>query len=296
MGTHQQIISDMRGNNGRTRWRTMKTFRHIQWMATALAVLIMIGPHPLYGALTQESARPQAVISDIRLASGGLLEGRLVDSQAQPVENATVAILHDRLEIARATTDANGAFHVGGLRGGVHQITGPTGTATCRLWQPGMAPPSARDSAIIITAGPLVRGQQLARQSGCQSGCPTGCNNNCQTGCRTVCQTFCPPNITQVSNCPPNQGTTVQPLATTLPATDRQGQLVQYQEAVPGTVMPGTVQGPPPGPYGQPPVVNSGYQGWGWNPEIRDIFIACGIAAAIAIPIAIANSGKRASP
>ena len=274
----------------------MKTLRYIQWMAAAAALVMMIGPHPLYAAQTQTNAKSQAVISDIRLASGGLLEGRLVDSQAQPVENASVAILHDRLEIARAKTDANGAFQVGGLRGGVHQIAGPSGTATCRLWQPGMAPPSARSSAIIITGGPLVRGQQ--------TGCPTGCNNHCQTGCRTVCQTICPTdcqpnsqsNMTQASKCPPNRATRAQALATTVPTTGPRGQKVQYEEAVPGTVVPGTVQGPPPGPYGQPTVVSSGFQGWGWNPEIRDIFIACGIAAAIAIPIAIANSGKRASP
>ena len=286
----------MRGNNGRTRWRTMKTLRYIQWMAAAAAVVMMIGPHPIFAAQTQTNANSQAVISDIRLASGGLLEGRLVDSQAQPVENALVTILHDRLEIARAKTDANGAFQVGGLRGGVHQIAGPSGTATCRLWQAGMAPPSARSSAIIITSGPLVRGQQ----TGCQVGCPTGCSNNCQTGCRTVCQTICPPgcepNLTQASKCPPNRATRAQPLATTMPTTGPRGQKVQYEETVPGTVVPGTVQGPPPGPYGQPTVASSGFQGWGWNPEIRDIFIACGIAAAIAIPIAIANSGKRASP
>ena len=103
--------------------------------------------------------------------------------------------------------------------------------------------------------------------------------------------------MAQVRNCPPNQATAVQPLATTLPTTtSRQGQRVQYEEPLPGTVMPETVQGPPPGPYGQPPVNSSGFQAWGWNPEIRDIFIACGIAAAIAIPIAVANSGKRASP
>ena len=80
-----------------------------------------------------------------------------------------------------------------------------------------------------------------------------------------------------------------------MPTTGPQGQKVQYEEAVPGTVVPGTVQGPPPGPYAQPQVVSSGIQGWSWNPEIRDIFIACGIAAAIAIPIAVANSGKRTS-
>lgn len=273
-------------------------------MAAAAAVVMMIGPHPLLAAQTQTNAKSQAAISDIRLASGGLLEGRLVDSQAQPVENASVAILHDRLEIARAKTDANGAFQIGGLRGGVHQIAGPSGTATCRLWQAGMAPPSARSSAIIITGGPLVRGQQTGCQVGCSTGCPTGCgngcNNNCQTGCRTVCQTICPPGfeakITQASKCPPNRATRAQSLATTMPTTGPQGQKVQYEEAVPGTVVPGTVQGPPPGPYAQPQVVSSGIQGWSWNPEIRDIFIACGIAAAIAIPIAVANSGKRASP
>jgi hypothetical protein len=264
----------------------MKTFRHIQWAAAALAVMMMVGPYPLYAAVQQTTSRSQAVISDIRLASGGLLEGRLVNSQALPVEQASVAILHDGLEVARARTDANGAFQVAGLRGGVHQIAGPSGTATCRLWQQGMAPPSARESAVVITRGPLVRGQQIA----CQNGCPTGCNN----GCRTVCQTVCPPgcqpsNAQQAVASLPNGTVAAQPVATTVGATNSKGQLVQYQEAVPGAV-----QGPQAGPYGQVPA-NPGRQTWGWNPHVRDLLIAVGIAAAIAIPIAIANSGGSGS-
>lgn len=271
----------------------MKTLRHIQWMATVAAVAMMIGPHALYAAQSRKTKQGQAVISDIRLASGGLLEGRLVDSQAQPVENARVAILHDGLEVAKAQTDINGSFQIGGLRGGVHQIAGPSGTATCRLWQEGMAPPSARDSAVIITRGPLVRGQQIGCSTGCQAGCQTDCNG-CNRGCRTVCQTVCPPG------CPPDlqqvtgQTATAGPLATTIPTTGLAGQTVQYQEPLPANAVPETGQGPPPGPYGQVPA-NPAIQTWGWSPQIRDLFIACGIAAAIAIPVAIANSGSNSS-
>ena len=274
----------------------MKNLRQIQWIATAFAVVMMIGPHAVYAAQQQTSSQKQAAISDIRLAGGGLLEGRMVDSQAQPVERASVAILHDGLEVARAQTDASGSFQVGGLRGGVHQIKGPSGTATCRLWQQGMAPPSARDSAVIITRGPLVRGQQI----GCQNGCQTGCNS----GCRTICQTVCPPgsqpNTQQAVVCPPNGTSTAQtaqtapPVATRTAPAGAKGRQVQYQEAVPGNVVPQTVQGPPSGPYGQV-APSPGIQTWGWNPQIRDIFIACGIAAAIAIPVAIANSGSSNS-
>ncbi len=268
-----------------------------------MAVIMMIGPQSLFAAQQQNNPRSKAVISDIRLASGGLLEGQLVDSRAQPIGRASVAILHDGLEVARAQTNANGSFQVGGLRGGVHQIAGPSGTATCRLWQQGMAPPSARDSAVIISRGPLVRGQQIACQTGCNSGCQTGCNSGCQTGCnsgcRTICQTVCPPgcqsNTQQAAAWLPNKAVTAQPVATTTPATSAAGRSaaarqVQYQEVVPGTVVPETVQGPPAGPYGAAP--NPGLQTWGWNPRVRDLFIACGIAAAIAIPIAIANSGS----
>ena len=275
----------------------MKTLRHIQWIATAFAVVMMIGPHAVYAAQQQTSSQKQAAISDIRLAGGGLLEGRLVDSQAQPVERASVAILHDGLEVARAQTDTNGSFQVGGLRGGVHQIAGPSGTATCRLWQQGMAPPSARDSAVIITRGPLVRGQQIGCQTGCQNGCQTGCNSSCRTICQTVCPPGCQPNTQQAVVCPPN-GTstaqTAQAVATRTAPAGASGRQVQYQEAVPGNVVPQTVQGPPSGPYGQV-APSPGIQTWGWNPQIRDIFIACGIAAAIAIPVAIANSGSSKS-
>ncbi len=52
----------------------MKTLRHIQWIATVFAVVMMIGPHAVYAAQQQTSSQKQAVISDIRLAGGGLLE------------------------------------------------------------------------------------------------------------------------------------------------------------------------------------------------------------------------------
>ena len=287
----------------------MKTLRHIQWAAVALAVVMMVGPYPVYAAARQATPRNQTTISDIRLAGGGLLEGRLVDSQASPIEGASVAILHDGLEVARTSTDANGGFQVAGLRGGVHQISGPSGTATCRLWQQGMAPPSARESAVVITRGPLVRGQQNACSTGCptncnSAGCPTNCNSagcptNCNSGCRTVCQTICPADcqprqaqqiaVQQAVANSPQRRAAVQPLAVGLPAANSTGRQVQYQEAVPQ--VPQTVQGPPAGPYAQPPM-GTGFETWGWNPRVRDILIACGIAAAIAIPIAIANSGS----
>ncbi len=279
----------------------MKTLRHIQWAAASLAVVMMVGPYSVHAAVRQAVPGNQATISDIRLADGGLLEGRLVDSQAQPIQQASVAVLHDGLEVARTRTDANGAFQVAGLRGGVHQISGPSGTATCRLWQQGMAPPSARTSAVVISSDPLVRGQQNACASGCQvGGCQVGCPTNCNNGCRTVCQTICP------ADCQPGQAQriatqqamanspkrTAQPLATVgSQNAGPRSQQVQYQETVPGTVQGPPAQGPPAGPYGQPPM-GTGFETWGWNPRVRDLMIACGIAAAIAIPIAVANSGS----
>jgi len=259
----------------------MKTFQRIQWTATALAVVMMVGPYPLYAAAQQTTSRSRAVISDIRLADGGLLEGRLVDSQARPIEQTSVSILHDGLKVAQTKTDVDGTFQVAGLRGGVHQIAGPSGTATCRLWQQGMAPPAARETAVVISRGPLVRGQQTA----------------CQTGCQTVCQTVCPPGCQpaaaqQAVACLPSGRVVAQPVATVSPSADRAGTQVQYQEAVPGSVpgtVPGTVQGPPAGPYAQP---SPGFQTWGWSPRVRDLLIATAIAAAIAIPIAVANSGS----
>jgi hypothetical protein len=111
-----------------------------------------------------EQSMPQAEadggrpIRDAALGSGGLLVGRLLDAQGQSLPAAPVAILSDQQVIAETMTDANGAFAVAGLRGGVHQIQAGNTVQLYRLWAPGTEPPGAERFAQLVSGPDVVRG------------------------------------------------------------------------------------------------------------------------------------------
>ncbi len=249
----------------------MKTIRSIQWTATITAVVAMISAQPLYAAVNQPGQK--AAISDISLLSGGLLEGKLIDPRGRPIKESSVAIFHDGPKIASTTTTGDGAFKVAGLHGGIHQIVAETGTTTCRFWEPGTSPPAAGQAALVVSQNTPVRGQP----------CATGCVPNCATKCQTVCEpaTVATPCSTSPS---PQCNVAAQPNNCNVPAQSNTGvRRVQYQEP-----LVGTVQGPPAQPY--TPVGLSGIRTWGPQVSFRNLLIGAGIAAAIAIPIAISNS------
>ena len=242
----------------------MKKIRFLQWIATITAVASMVTAQPIYAAVNQ--APRTATIIDISLLEGGLLEGKLLSTQGQPIQESAVTILQNGLEVARTKTSEEGVFQVAGLRGGVHQIVGKTGTTTCRFWEPGTSPPAANQAAIIVSTDTLVRGQQ----------CDPGCVPRCATACQPACQ---PSDI--ATQC--ITATQCNPGAPYNSGVRR----VQYQQ--PQQPIPSTVEGPPvAGSY----VPAGPVQTWNSCPSVsvRHLLIAAGIAAAIAIPIAIAQS------
>ncbi len=249
----------------------MKTIRSIQWTATITAVVAMISAQPLYAAVNQPGQK--AAISDISLLSGGLLEGKLIDPRGRPIKESSVAIFHDGLKIASTSTTGDGVFKVAGLHGGVHQIVAETGTTTCRFWEPGTSPPAAGQAALVVSQNTPVRGQP----------CATGCVPNCATKCQTVCE---PATVATPCSTPPSPQCNVaaQPNNCNVAAQSNTGfRRVQYQEP-----LLGSVQGPPAQPY--TPVGLNGIRTWGPQVSFRNLLIGAGIAAAIAIPIAISNS------
>ncbi|MGI9455313.1 MAG: carboxypeptidase regulatory-like domain-containing protein [Aeoliella sp.] len=89
---------------------------------------------------------------DFALTQGGTLQGRLLDSDGQPVANRVVTV--GRGESANAsTTDKNGNFSVSGLQGGSYEFTDADGIkASFRLWAPDTQPPSAQSGQLLLSA------------------------------------------------------------------------------------------------------------------------------------------------
>jgi hypothetical protein len=102
----------------------------------------------------------RAAIRDVALRSDGLLVGRVYSDSMQPEPGVEVTIRIDGQSAAATTTDANGVFAVGGLRGGIHQVSAAGAVENCRLWAPGTAPPSAKPEIRFVRGQDnVVRGQ-----------------------------------------------------------------------------------------------------------------------------------------
>ncbi len=116
---------------------------------------------PARPAATTSTARPAIV--DVALDAQGNLSGKVLNAQGKAVDGASVIVRQGTREVARAETSAAGEFQVAGLRGGVYQIGTDKQAGTFRVWTKKAAPPSARETALVVSKpqGQVVRGQVL---------------------------------------------------------------------------------------------------------------------------------------
>lgn len=98
-------------------------------------------------------------VTDVALATGGVLKGRFVDRQGKGIASAPVMVVHNGKEVASATTDTEGRFTVKNLRGGEHQVVMAQYVQPCRLWSEKTAPPAAKTESLIVASQGVVRGQ-----------------------------------------------------------------------------------------------------------------------------------------
>lgn len=109
----------------------------------------------------------RALIADVSLQDGGVLVGRVIDTQRKPVASQKVRVVFQDKAVASVTTDQQGRFAIAGMKAGTHTIVTAHGSGTYQLWAPSTAPPSAEQNAVIIAQpGVVVRGQSsdLGRQ------------------------------------------------------------------------------------------------------------------------------------
>ena len=147
--------------------------KRVHWMTRTAVGLALIGSLvPEYRAWAQGpgqrlpaidsppvAAVPAMDMTDVALTSGGVFSGQVVDVQGRPQAGSTVAVSQTQQVVATATTDANGQFSIRGLQGGMYQVVAGQGMKSYRLWAPDTAPPGARQSALLVAGGEVVRGQ-----------------------------------------------------------------------------------------------------------------------------------------
>jgi hypothetical protein len=128
----------------------MKSFRMIQGAAVALACMGMF--------VGQFARAAQPLVTDVALARGGVLTGKIVDRQGAPQTGETVRVIHQGQVVGTAQTDAGGEFNVADLRGGVYQVETTQGAGVYRLWAAQTAPPAANDGVLVVHGDDAVRG------------------------------------------------------------------------------------------------------------------------------------------
>ena len=138
----------------------MARLPRVQAGLALLAVLgsFLAGPAgcPVWAA---EGAAGPPPATDVALGRGGLLLGRVVDSQGTPAPNVPVSLqTFQNQQVAAVTSDTAGHFAIQGVHGGVYQLITSQGPRIYRLWAPGTAPPSAQQGATLVMGGETVRG------------------------------------------------------------------------------------------------------------------------------------------
>jgi hypothetical protein len=132
----------------------MRSHKLRSWVAAAVSVGVIAPPVAL-------AAPPgQPLIADVALAEGGVLSGQVVNAQGVAMPQAPVAVLAEGREIIRVAAAENGAFSIGGLKGGVYEVVTPGQHGVYRLWTAGAAPPSAGNGVMLVAGSEeVVRGQ-----------------------------------------------------------------------------------------------------------------------------------------
>lgn len=120
----------------------------------ALVCVGLLLPHTVLGA----APAPKVKINDVALGNGGTLTGQVVDQQGLGLAGAKVAVLQQGRKPAQTVTDRTGKFQVAGLSGGTAKVMTANGQGVYRLWAAKTAPPAAKPSALLLTNGPVVRG------------------------------------------------------------------------------------------------------------------------------------------
>ena len=98
-------------------------------------------------------------ISDVALDTDGNLHGTFVNQVGLPVAGTLVSARQGSGRIHTANTDANGAFTIAGLKGGIWSITAGVQTSWVRTWNANTAPPASKAKFLMVKQSTVVRGQ-----------------------------------------------------------------------------------------------------------------------------------------
>ncbi|MBX3437025.1 MAG: carboxypeptidase regulatory-like domain-containing protein [Planctomycetaceae bacterium] len=116
-------------------------------------------PAPLSTEPLKTFDRPAISIIDVALNDEGLVRGRVLTAEGKPVDGAQVVIRREDELLHKMITNEQGQFSAKGLRPGVYTIATVSSGGLYRLWPKTIAPPAAREQALLMVKEPVVRAQ-----------------------------------------------------------------------------------------------------------------------------------------
>lgn len=135
-------------------------FRRQQKKSIVLVLSLCLLVTPALQAQNEMPANQRMeTVTDVALSAQGMLEGRLVDGTGKVLDGAPITVWQGQQLIGKGTTDKDGGFRMAGLASGVYRFDAPGSSVTCRVWSASVAPPSARNSLLMVGGDPAVRGQ-----------------------------------------------------------------------------------------------------------------------------------------
>ena len=138
----------------------------------ARALAVVLSTNLCFPVVAAESTvaelklQPNAALQ-MQLASGGVLQGRVVDRQGTPQPNLAVKIVGKHAATV-SKTDQDGLFATSGLQSGDYRISVANESQMIRAWNAETAPPHTKQTALLIV-GTTVRGQCAADCGNCSS-------------------------------------------------------------------------------------------------------------------------------
>ena len=152
-------------------------------LRTLLLVLVSVGMLVPQGSVLAGESRAERMLParsiDLLLHDGGLLVGRVVDSQGTLLRQVSVSVYFNRHEVARTSTDAHGVFRVRGLRPGVHRLLAGRASQQVRLCNRDNAPETARPAVLLVNDTGIVLGNDEWCGEGCIGECGGTCGGTC---------------------------------------------------------------------------------------------------------------------
>lgn len=164
-------------------------------VAATLAALMCVPAVAAENAIANlNSNQKTRTALDLRLGSEGSIIGKIVNRQGQPVSSATVQLASKRGATNLKAGD-NGLFAAKGLQPGEYVVQVNDQSYAVRMWTADTAPPKTAMAALFVV-GDTVRGQ-CCGDSSCGGGCSTaGCGGgSCLTGpsYSSACSSTCEP-------------------------------------------------------------------------------------------------------